>query len=116
MFQIGHFEGLEIQQNAVKQSVLKKLLRLCSLGPKIVLFPKQPFPQTTVSICYALSLHKVYKLVGKFLNLLECLASSCNKATPWEVFMVLVSLKGRGRGGGKSWEGGGGGGWKCREV
>ena len=68
----------------------------------MVPFPKQHFPQTTVSICYALSLHKVYKLAGKFINLLECLASSCNKTTPWEVFMVLVSLK---RGGGKSWEG-----------
>ena len=33
VFQIGHFKGLEIQQNAVKHSVLQQLLRLCSLGP-----------------------------------------------------------------------------------
>ena len=103
MFRNGNVKGLELQTKAVKHSVLQKLLRLCSLGPKIVPFPKQHLPQTTVSICYALSLHKVYKLVGKFINLVECLAFSCNKATPWEVFMVLVSLDR----GGKSWEGGG---------
>ena len=100
MLHHGHFKGLQVQQNAVKHSVLKKLLRLRSLGPKIAHFPNNTLPQTTVSICYALSLHRVYKLVGKLINLLECLAFSCNKATPWEVFMVLVSLKGGGRGGG----------------
>ena len=33
------------------------------------------FSQTTVSTCYAISLQKVYKLSGKFINLIECLTS-----------------------------------------
>ena len=33
------------------------------------------FSQTTVSTCYAISLQKVYKLSGKFINLIECLMS-----------------------------------------
>ena len=76
-----------------------------SLGPKIVPFPKQNVPQTTVSICYALSLHKVYKLLGsrKVYKPSRVLAFSCNKATPWEVFMVLVSMKGGGGGGWRGW-------------
>ena len=66
MLHRGHFKGLQVEQNAVKHSVLKTFLRLCSLGPKMVPFPKEPFPQkNTVSICYAFSLHKVYKLVWK---------------------------------------------------
>ena len=78
----GNVKELEVQQTAVKHSVLQKLLSLCSLGPKIVPFPRQHVPQTRESICYALSLHKAYKLAGKFIHLLECLAFSCNKATP----------------------------------
>ena len=46
------------------RGVLQKLLRLCSRGPKMASVPKQHFFPKQQSICYALSLHKVYKLVG----------------------------------------------------
>ena len=49
---------------------------------------KQHFPQTAASTCYTLSRHKVFKLAGNFIPLLERLAVSCNKATPWTVSMV----------------------------
>ena len=45
----GHFRGLEIQQNAVKHSVLQKLLRLDSTA--------NTSPQTAVSICCATRQH-----------------------------------------------------------
>ena len=54
-FQIGRVKGLEIQQNAVKHSVLQQLLRLCSLGPKIV-FPKQQF-----SLQHSNSIRSIWK-------------------------------------------------------
>ena len=69
------------------------------------------FSQTTVSTCYAISLQKVYKLSGKFIDLIECLTSF-----PRQGNNTLRSVHGivEGWGGGvgwKSWGGGGGGGW-----
>ena len=67
------------------------------------------FSQTTVSTCYAISLQKVYKLSGKFINLIECLTSS-----PRQGNNTLRSVHGivEGWGGGVGWKslGGGGGG------
>ena len=107
MFRNGNVKRLEVQPKCCRTQCLQKLLRLCSLGPKIVPFRKQHFPQTTVSICYALSAHKAHKLAGKFVNLLECLTFWGNKAH-------LGSLHGPGilerRGVGSL--GRGGGGWK----
>ena len=68
------------------------------------------FSQTTVSTCYAISLQKVYKLSGKFINLIECLTSF-----PRQGNNTLQSVHGivEGWGGGVGWKswGGGGGGW-----
>ena len=75
-------------QNAVFRRICSDLV---PLGPKIVFFPNI-FPPND-------STHKVYNLAGKLINLLECLAVSRKKAPPWEVFMVMASLKG-GLGGG----------------
>ena len=69
------------------------------------------FSQTTVSTCYAISLQKVYKLSGKFINLIECLTSF-----PRQGNNTLRSVHGivEGWGGGGlvgSLGGEGGGGW-----
>ena len=123
MFQNGNVKGLEVQQNAEEKKEREKT-RCIAETARIVLpwaedgfFSQTTFFPKQQSICYALSRHKVYKLAGKFINLLECLAFSCNKATQREVFMVMVSLRGGGwksRGGGGGLEVSGEGGWKSR--
>ena len=92
------------------------------------------FSQTTVSTCYARSLQKVYKLSGKFINLIECLTSFPRQGNNtlrsvhgivegWGGGGLVGSLGGEGGGGGwlevlgGGWlevlgGGGGGGGWK----
>ena len=62
------------------------------------LFPNNIFPEQQ-SICFALSLGKVYKLAGKFINLLECLAFSRNKATPGSLHGHGILERGGERGG-----------------
>ena len=79
------------------------------------------FSQTTVSTCYAISLQKVYKLSGKFINLIECLTSFPRQGNNtlrsvhgivegWGGGGGLVGSLGGG-GGGVGWKFWGGGGW-----
>ena len=60
--------------NMLKNAVFCRNCSGCVPLDRRLFFPKQHF--------FPISVHKVCKLAGQFINLLECLAFSCNKAAP----------------------------------